>query len=216
MRKPLLLLFLLTCLILPFLSKGQGIYQMHLQYANPGVTNILELVARIQLTSGPANRVNYSARTSNDTLYVTACYQTGPLTVALQITDTIPVGIISHPLSTVHFKMVNASGNFNCNSAASAIKIQPFLISGPTGIKPASNGLKPWFYPNPVNDYLMLKAPEVQALTIRDLTGKAVLKYPVINEDFSKIDVSSLKAGAYWIELVSKDGKTQTQRLLKN
>lgn len=68
-------------------------------------------------------------------------------------------------------------------------------------------------YPNPTTDLLYVDARHhnFTSITIMDLTGKAVL-----NTTSTSIDVSTLDAGIYYIQLSDKDGLMHTQKFVKN
>ncbi|MDP4281034.1 MAG: T9SS type A sorting domain-containing protein [Bacteroidota bacterium] len=89
----------------------------------------------------------------------------------------------------------------------------------PSGINPESGkDLTLSTYPNPVNNILSLKwNSSMNALDIRisDLTGRIVLNKPVSSsENMTKIDISSLPSGIYFIT-VQFDNGVQTRKIVK-
>ena len=93
-----IILTLCFCLILlyPAKSMAQGIGQVRVQYANPGISNDLELIAEVLIPSQPAYRLNYTARVSRDTLYLVACYYSGIQGSPQQLTDIIHFTTFRH------------------------------------------------------------------------------------------------------------------------
>ncbi|MEZ4786850.1 MAG: T9SS type A sorting domain-containing protein [Flavobacterium haoranii] len=66
-------------------------------------------------------------------------------------------------------------------------------------------------YPNPVSNTLTITQQNIKNVTITDLTGKTVLKQSTNN----KIIVSSLQKGIYIVTIETLDGKTETQKIIK-
>ena len=70
------------------------------------------------------------------------------------------------------------------------------------------------FFPNPMQDVLNIDSQiEVQNVTIVSLLGQTLSKH-TLNITHSRIDVSNLSSGTYFM-LVSIDGKTNTYQLIK-
>jgi hypothetical protein len=71
-------------------------------------------------------------------------------------------------------------------------------------------------YPNPANEILNIAATkeiEVKSIAVYDILGQIVLALP--NVKVSKIDVSSLKTGNYFIKINSDKGSSST-KFIKN
>lgn len=90
--------------------------------------------------------------------------------------------------------------------------INAISISGLTGINDENNAFNPVrIFPNPATTYLNVEINDpgikIKMVRIIDIAGKERL---VINENFSKIDVSSLYAGIYFLEVECIDNKKAT------
>jgi hypothetical protein len=68
-------------------------------------------------------------------------------------------------------------------------------------------------YPNPFTDFITLsETKEVQQLKITDVSGRLI---KTIEKPSSKINLSELKAGIYFMTIDFKDGKSQTIKTIK-
>ena len=76
--------------------------------------------------------------------------------------------------------------------------------------------LRPYlFYPNPVQDQLLLQySPDVQPKTIElyDLQGRLVLKQA---KDMESVDMQGLAPGQYLLKVTLEDGKSYTDKVMK-
>lgn len=85
-----------------------------------------------------------------------------------------------------------------------------------------SNGILPDFavYPNPTQDYLFLQSPEMVKryyYTVSDISGKTILVGKWSQNSFgpSKIDMSSLQKGLYFVKL-SGDRMNRVVKVVKD
>lgn len=69
-------------------------------------------------------------------------------------------------------------------------------------------------YPNPVSDQLFISSEnlQIEKISIYSMSGKQVLETELEEES---VDVSNLSEGLYFIEITSKEGKSQ-QKFIKN
>lgn len=71
------------------------------------------------------------------------------------------------------------------------------------------------FFPNPTSNMLNIKATEViESLTITDMSGRVIKTIISNNAKQEKVDVSDLKSGIYFIQVVS-NGVTQVQKFIR-
>jgi len=69
------------------------------------------------------------------------------------------------------------------------------------------------FYPNPVNDFFNIQSvEEIKSVIIFDSTGKKVADFKNKKE---MIDISNLKSGLYFIEILNSENKILTEKLIK-
>ena len=73
-------------------------------------------------------------------------------------------------------------------------------------------------YPVPASDVVWITgaSDKVQQVKVFDLTGKAFPVTFAIEQNKIRVDVSRLPQGVYFLHVVEADGKTQTQKLVKN
>lgn len=97
-----------------------------------------------------------------------------------------------------------------CNNAAgfTARTIsQPAFINGALDFK---------FYPNPVDNILIVRTEQPLEISILDLTGKLKLNFPQVS-GLQPLNVSSLEKGIYWMRVYNKTANTiNLERLAKN
>lgn len=87
--------------------------------------------------------------------------------------------------------------------------LPPATISGLNDNKNEVADFK--LYPNPTNNFLMIESPENGVISIKNISGKTIMK---INstEGVTKLDVSSFAKGFYLIKL-EKDGWIKTKKI---
>lgn len=86
-----------------------------------------------------------------------------------------------------------------------------------TGISNPFSPLNPAIYPNPSGDYLVVET-SVQAnynLTLSNLNGQEMLRQ-LLNNSSSRIDVSKLPSGVYFLKLVNPDGFAEVRKVVIN
>jgi hypothetical protein len=101
------------------------------------------------------------------------------------------------------------------NSISGAGSAYIFSLKSNTGNTEIKNTAKIEIYPNPVYNtlYIDCKDEAVQAITIYDLQGKAILKKYGLSDIFS-VDISSLNRGVYILQ-IDLNERTSSYRLLK-
>jgi hypothetical protein len=95
---------------------------------------------------------------------------------------------------------------------------QAYEISS-VGIKETALNISLSIFPNPTSDYLTLKVEdynnEVLSYHLIDEQGKLVLNEQITTQD-TKVAMSSLARGAYFINIVHANKKIQTFKIIKN
>lgn len=104
---------------------------------------------------------------------------------------------------------------FRSDIAIDDLRVYDKQPVGVTGIQ-SSDDLSWSLYPNPVNQILSIEAGKYLGaeLIIHDAIGKQILVQRISNET-SKIDVSSLKNGIYFISINSENG-IESKKFIKN
>lgn len=73
-------------------------------------------------------------------------------------------------------------------------------------------------YPNPTNDFLIFQnidyTTQISSIDIFDLSGQLVKKY-FINEKIFELNVQDYSAGLYFYKITCSDGKTKTEKFVK-
>jgi hypothetical protein len=84
-----------------------------------------------------------------------------------------------------------------------------------TGIVVAKNSYQLSVFPNPVQDYLNIRASEkIQKVVVADLTGRQVL-VRLANSNNLQMAVASLNRGTYFVTIVLNNGKQHVEKIMK-
>ncbi|ANE49189.1 hypothetical protein SY85_00395 [Flavisolibacter tropicus] len=71
-------------------------------------------------------------------------------------------------------------------------------------------------YPNPANNTLHIRAGEsIQYLLVRDAAGKLVMHKPLSQLSSYELNIQSLPAGMYYLEIIKQSGSTSTHSFIK-
>jgi hypothetical protein len=109
---------------------------------------------------------------------------------------------------TVCWLDVNMTIPCNCNTAMVTFWVTPLELEQTTENTVPMVSV----YPNPASDYVIVEGEEVTRITILDLTGKVVMTIPVETRQ-TRVDVSGLMSGLYFIVGESSDGRIQRSLL---
>jgi hypothetical protein len=72
-------------------------------------------------------------------------------------------------------------------------------------------------FPNPVSNELYINSSvELRSIYITSTLGAVVANYSMTNASSKTINTSALSNGMYFVTVVDRDGKKQTQKLIKN
>lgn len=105
---------------------------------------------------------------------------------------------------------VNADGTvIPLATAGCQVVIDPAFVSGITNTTPENHVS---LYPNPANDLLVVSTTAAQTIEITDAIGRVVSAVPATGNT-TKIDVSTLAPGIYFVNAYSQSGMN-TQRLI--
>lgn len=66
-------------------------------------------------------------------------------------------------------------------------------------------------YPNPTPDILTVKYPELQRITISNMVGQHIRSVELNNENFTRLEVSDLVPGVYFLTVDSSRGKISSK-----
>ncbi|MFC5270506.1 T9SS type A sorting domain-containing protein [Adhaeribacter terreus] len=214
MKKNLLLSLLLT-LATCFTASSQALDSVFVQYSNPGVNQVSEVVANIYLPTQGAIRFGYTAIQQTDTLFVTACYSSGPMTAPMLLRDTMQLGTVPSNIQKLRFRAYYSSNPMQCDSTRFFEKTIAFSVKNPTGISEFSPAPVIQFYPNPVRETLTIARGAFRQINIREITGKLLFSQPARSGTDTHLQMSWLPPGLYLLETVSENGVLSRARLVK-
>ena len=112
-------------------------------------------------------------------------------TVEVMMTATLRPEIVP---GTVAWLDINMTIPCNCNTAMVTFWVTPL---DPDGVS-ENNTLEISVFPNPAMDYVIVEGEGLQQVEILDMTGKTLSSIPAKGISI-RLDVSSLKAGVYYI-----------------
>ncbi|MFA9371359.1 MAG: endonuclease [Labilibaculum antarcticum] len=88
-----------------------------------------------------------------------------------------------------------------------------FTTEIPTGIEDLYTDGIPYFYPNPaVNEIQLKNMKDVESMYISNLTGRNIME---IKSPDTRISISKLPKGMYFVTFISADGSRITKKLMK-
>lgn len=145
----------------------------------------------------------------------------------------VPLGLIAQnasPASTGNASGLGGTANYTVGQMVSVTNIgltgsvaqgiqQPFEIIVVAGQNETSINLTCTAYPNPSNDYLLLKIDSQQQnhiiATIYDLNGKALI-VKAITELETKFTLTRLKSGVYFLKINDNKKEIKSFKIIKN
>ncbi|MFC6268454.1 T9SS type A sorting domain-containing protein [Frigoriflavimonas asaccharolytica] len=121
------------------------------------------------------------------------------------INDTSPIQIIAN------------RGNSNINIGYHGFNNNRTITNITRGVlgtnEIISDNLLSVIYPNPANDFFEIQSVDkINAVIIFDAAGKKVRNF---NSSLEKYDISSLKSGVYFLEIINNKGISQFEKLIK-
>ena len=82
--------------------------------------------------------------------------------------------------------------------------------------QPEFSPLQVTHYPNPVSDVLHIHSPDIiSKVSVYDIQGKVIKTVSGLNSNTSKINLSTLQNGVYFIKVQTKSGASKLRRLVK-
>jgi hypothetical protein len=134
---------------------------------------------------------------------------TGPFTIA-------PNGYITIDVAYIYAKGNNGNGVVELGIAADVV--QNFYSATINSIEDKAEINDIQIYPNPAEDFIIITSNQLlksnTVLSIYDITGKLIIEDNVSMTNNLKLNVSTLNAGVYFIQLKNGDGMF-TQKFIK-
>ena len=128
-------------------------------------------------------------------------------TVEVMMTATLRPEIVP---GTVAWLDINMTIPCNCNTAMVTFWVTPL---DPDGVS-ENNTLEISVFPNPAMDYVIVEGEGLQQVEILDMTGKTLSSIPAKGISI-RLDVSSLKAGVYYISAKTRSTSSLVKPILK-
>jgi hypothetical protein len=161
----------------------------------------------VQYTNDRENFSNY--KFTNAQFLDSGTYYIGVLQPANSGSDSIYFGLDMNTNFNATKLFYNVDGTWNASGTQGSLMMRP-LVGGtftPTSIaKSVMPAKEITVYPNPTNDQLLINTNQTfDAITIMNIQGKVVLQ---VNQLLAKkVNVHSLPAGKYFIQLTNKNQK---------
>ncbi len=156
----------------------------------------------------------YSGYTINgQTINIKSCYWDGFATSPLLIYDTIQIGSLPNGVYSVVFTAYSSPTNQSCIKNDSNTVTTTFNVGEITSIVNNIKTDRVKIFPNPAKDKLFIENinQTTEVIVLNEL-GNVVST--LISDEYSTIDISSLKQGIYVLKLVNGE-KIHYSKLLK-
>ena len=120
-------------------------------------------------------------------------------------------GNVVYKARTLYNKLTHSGTIFtdDCPETSFSRGAKPVAIQN----KPATTNLL--MYPNPATTDININTNEINAINICDLMGRVLIKQQLNFVDTQQINISSLKAGVYLVQMQKIDGSIITNKLIK-
>ena len=161
----------------------------------------------VDITATPSNEyfTNFSCHFNGNTgmTFPTQPNEVVEVTITATLRPEIEPG-------TICWLDVNMTIPCNCNTALVTFWVTP--------LEPAqtaeNNAVEVSVYPNPVSDFVTIEAEGLQLVDIYDATGRIIKSVPA-NGNALQLDLSSLKAGVYFISAKTRSTSSFVKSILK-
>jgi len=201
--KRLLLLILILNSMIGFNQQIDSLYVS--TNSNPNIIDVRTVV----LFSNHSNYVDHSHFFSHDTLFLDICYEIGPLTSPVILTNTfsIPVPGVNDSL---HLKVrVNRQTTPNCLTSLTTDSIFigfPFPLLENIALTTSDNKwLSADVYPNPAQNQLTINTDgkTIESIQLFNVLGEKIMER---NSSNSKIDLLDIQNGIYFLVVKTNEG----------
>ncbi|MGB0369270.1 MAG: T9SS type A sorting domain-containing protein [Flavobacteriales bacterium] len=193
--------FILIGLTAQLFAQGT-IQSLSVSPENPTVNDVITVYAELQFSSGGCDVENQGHNVNGLTITANAHHCVGAATVICPVTDEFEIGLLPAGDYTFDFTLTSGFGNPTCSPGIvpDGTEQLQFTVSPNVGIDEVL--LTPDFaYPNPVSDVLYFKNGLDEPAIITDIRGPNVLN---VNAGITRIDLSNLSQGVYFLSTESK------------
>jgi hypothetical protein len=195
-----------------------GLSNLQISPIQPSTSDSVVLSYKYDSQKNPAKIFTHQIDIANFSIYLNTCFGEGEQTAGDVFFDTVNLGIYSIPglyHITLYMNKTLLSDTLCSHSIWYDSAEITFSVSGPNGIVPAANdgNLAFSLYPNPANDKLncvINKPTQNTTLQLFTTAGRAAAPAMPVTQANTEIDVSTLPAGLYFLQL--QDDK---QRVVK-
>jgi hypothetical protein len=182
---------------------------------NPTTADSIKVISFTTFSSGGCHMTDSSIDIAGSTITIVATHYAGIATVICHSVDTINLGKVNSGTYELIYQI--KTGTFPGVSDTDTIA---FSVKNPNGIFPSHNSCQEIIiFPNPstseVNIDLNAKAGEMSRIDIYSVFGQKV-KTITVKEENTTIDIGNSADGIYFIVITSGDGRSRTQKIIKN
>lgn len=198
-------------MFLSAISQGQ-IISITTNPTNPTTNDFVEVYVELMFTSGGCNVDSQGHNTLGLTTTASARHCVGMLAVICDVTDTFDLGYLQAGNHTFNFTLSSGSGGPGCSPGVVPDDTDnlSFTVTQALGIEDPANNTKVTFYPNPMNDFAIIKINgdiknENLSLEILDASGRVAILQESISSNEILIENKNLKSGIYFYRLLEND-----------
>lgn len=127
-------------------------------------------------------------------------------------------GITGYVASLATYNNVLYAGGKFTNAGGITVKNIAQWSEAGVGIIDYASNENALIYPNPTNDYITINVKpnntEIKTITIFNTLGSVVAKYNEVNENQTKIDLSQISTGVYFVE-IKTENEIITEKIIK-
>ncbi len=176
----------------------------------PGPTDSIRIITKTTCP-GLGNKVSYQYIISNDTIFLTGCFFSGPLAAIQEYVDTTNIGILPGGNYTIAYTAYLSSNQTDCLIKVDSNAVSTnFMVLGPNAIEQTDQETQFILYPNPSKNNIRLSAPyDLFTVFIHDLAGRKIFEEHCHRE--VTINLSHVDKGIYSVTVEEgKNKRTQT------
>lgn len=190
------------------ISQGQ-IISITTNPTNPTTNDFVEVYVELMFTSGGCDVDSQGHNTLGFTTTASARHCVGMLAVICDVTDTFDLGYLQAGNHTFNFTLSSGSGGPGCSPGIVPDDTDnlSFTVTQALGIEDPANNTKVTFYPNPMNDFAIIKINgdvkyENLSLEILDASGRVAITQESISSNELFIENKNLESGIYFYRLL--------------
>lgn len=168
--------------------------------ANPSNTDSIKIFTKTTCP-GLGNKISYQYTISNDTIFLDACFYSGPLAAIQEYYDTTVIAPLAIGTYTILYTAYLSSSPTDCSIKTDTNSISANLIvSGPNSVNLFNQELELLVYPNPSKKEIKLIAHQDKLIVyVYDTRGQKVFEQKFNQEIL--INLQNYQSGMYIISV---------------